>query len=147
MGAVTIVEITNEHPNFYRWIGPFLGSREVHAELGGPVYDDVGKRWWVAFDTAAHDVLGFCALTVVGPTVHLGSAYVVPAAREAGVYAQLFEARLRAAVEMGMKIRAAVRPDAKKLFVRHAFKVVRETANYTTFEREPKVRTTKEKRR
>lgn len=143
MGAVEVVEIDNADPRFYPWLGPFLGSREVHAELGGPVYDDPGKRWWVA--RSGDKVVGFCALHVEGPTVKLGSAYVIPSARDEGVYSALFEARLEAAAALGLKMRAVVRPDAKKLFVRHHFVAVRDTTNYTIFEREPKAAPKKKK--
>jgi GNAT superfamily N-acetyltransferase len=163
---VTIIERTRESGDFYHLVGPFLGSRDVHRALGGPVYDDPGKRWWIAihqqnvsmphgplrgmedgYEQASIEVVGFCALTVDGPTVHLGSAYVVPEHRSDGVYAELFEARLKAARASGLKLRATVKPDAATLFRRHGFRVVRETANYTVFELAPPATPAKKNRR
>ena len=140
MEALTIVETDNTAPDFYRLVGPFLGSREVHRELGGPVYDDPGKIWWLAMLGGA--VVGFCALRVEGRTVKLGSAYVVPDARRSGACERLFEARLAQALELDLPIRATVRPAAAALFRRHSFRVVRETTGYTTFERAPKTKAT-----
>lgn len=137
MGSVEVVELTNDDPRFYHWIGPFLGSREVHRELGGPVYDDPGKRWWVARKRDV--VVGFCALTVDGGTARLGSAYVVPEERNDGVYSALFVARLDAALALAVPLRAVVRPDAKKLFAKNGFTATRETANYIYFARESSV--------
>lgn len=138
MEALTIVETDNTAPDFYRLVGPFLGSREVHRELGGPVYDDPGKLWWLAM--LGGDVVGFCALRVEGRTVKLGSAYVVPDARRCGAYEKLFEARLAHALQLELPIRATARPAAAALFRRHRFHVVRETTGYMTFERAPKAK-------
>lgn len=138
MEALTIVETDNTAPDFYRLVGPFLGSRDVHRELGGPVYDDPGKLWWLAMLGGA--VVGFCGLRVEGRVVKLCSAYVVPHARRSGVYEQLFQTRLTQALQLDLPIRGTVRPAAAALFLRHGFRIIRETANYATIERAPKAK-------
>ena len=46
--AYELVEMTNQDPDFYRIVGPWLSRREIVDELGGPVWDDAGKEWIIA---------------------------------------------------------------------------------------------------
>lgn len=40
--------ITNTDPGFYPLLGPFLARREVVKTVGGPLWDDDTKTWFVA---------------------------------------------------------------------------------------------------
>src|SRR5690606_29778848 len=70
-------------------------------ELGAPVWDDDGKRWFVAM--LGRKIAGFAALRTVGKHLSLVSAYVLPVHRRSGVYTELLRARLEAAGEAPLK--------------------------------------------
>jgi hypothetical protein len=84
--------MTNRTRGFYALLGPFLARREVVAEVGGHMWDDDDKTWFVAVD--GKTVVGFCAArpAAKGVTSYL-SAYVAPSSRRAGVYRVLWQAR------------------------------------------------------
>ncbi|UWZ37800.1 GNAT family N-acetyltransferase [Dactylosporangium roseum] len=84
--------MTNQSRSFYRLLGPFLARREVVAEVGGPIWDEDDKTWFVALADGV--VVGFCAARESGSVVTLQSAYVVPGYRRSGVYRALFADRL-----------------------------------------------------
>lgn len=88
----TIHRLTNRSRSFYRLMGPFLARREVIAEIGGPIWDDDDKVWFIALVDGA--VIGFCAARPgrSGRTVYQ-SAYVAPDWRKQGVYRALWRAR------------------------------------------------------
>jgi GNAT superfamily N-acetyltransferase len=89
-----IREMTNADEDFYRLLGPFLSRREIVNELGSPVWDDDGKRWFVAIDRGT--VIGLAGLRKNGRGFLLISAYVVPERRGQGIYAALLRARMTA---------------------------------------------------
>lgn len=41
-----IVEMENSDENFYKFLGPVFGSREVQRVTGDRFYDDPGKKWY-----------------------------------------------------------------------------------------------------
>jgi len=71
-----LTTMTNQHPDFYRVLGPFLARREVHKQVGGPVYDDDGKTWIVARNSDGQ-VLGFIGITNAKGTAVAKSCYLV----------------------------------------------------------------------
>lgn len=88
--AYTIREIANIDPDFYSILGPFLSRREVVDELGGPMWDDDGKTWWIAV-ASEEEVLGTIAL-------HRGqvcSFFITPASRGRSIGAALLGYVLR----------------------------------------------------
>lgn len=90
--ATDIRVMTNTTRGFYTLIGPYLARRSIVAELGGQLWDDDGKTWFVALDGRA--VLGFCAAQpAAGGKVTYQSAYVLPEHRRRGVYRALWQAR------------------------------------------------------
>lgn len=131
MESIRTVEMTNEHPDFYRLVGPFLSRRAIAGELGYPVWDDDDKRWWVALDGPT--VLGFVALRPESGKTILTSAYVLPAHRKRGVYRQLFAARLAAAEALGRPIESTVMAAAAPAFEAAGFTRVRSRGRYVTY--------------
>lgn len=71
-----LTTMTNQHPDFYRVLGPFLARREVHKAVGAPVYDDDGKVWIIAMD--GHEVAGFLGLENRKGAIAIRSCYLVP---------------------------------------------------------------------
>ena len=89
---ITVRAMTNRTRGFYTLMGPYLARREIVKELGGHLWDDDDKTWFVA--TNGSQVLGFCAARpgVRGVTV-FQSSYVLPAHRRRGVYRAIMQAR------------------------------------------------------
>lgn len=77
---VFMEEISRLRPDFYSLMGLFFGSRQVAKEVGINIYDDAGKRWFVAIENGK--VIGFASLK--GRLV--SDCYVVPSKRNAGVF-------------------------------------------------------------
>jgi GNAT superfamily N-acetyltransferase len=91
--APEIRELTNTSPEFYPLIGPFLARRDIVAELGGHLWDDDDKTWFVAIQ-GDREVIGFCAArSAPGGKTTFQSAYVLPPHRRHGVYRRLWKAR------------------------------------------------------
>lgn len=91
MSDIEIRVMTNKTKGFYTQVGPFLARREIVTELGGHLWDDDDKTWFVAIK--GRTVIGFCAARpVAGKTTYL-SAYVVPGHRRQGVYRRLWQER------------------------------------------------------
>lgn len=122
-----ILTLTNKSPEFYPLMGPFLSRREIAKEMGGPIWDDDNKTWFVATERGA--VAGFCALR--GNV--LCSAYVMPERRGKRVYDALFEAREKAAPTG--PLRATVRKGAIGTLRRHGFKAGAKRGAFTTMTR------------
>jgi GNAT superfamily N-acetyltransferase len=88
---IEIDSIDNTSAAFYNLIGPFLARRSIEKEVGGRMYDDDGKTWFLA--TINAKVVGFCAGIPRRQDVHFVSAYVLPDYRGKGVYRKLCDAR------------------------------------------------------
>ncbi len=89
-----ILTLTNTSPRFYPLLGPFLARREIIKELGGPLYDEDGKQWFIAL-TPGGQVAGFASMLLKKEqVVHLCEAYVVPAYRHQGLHQRLIDVRL-----------------------------------------------------
>ena len=95
------------------WIalGEFMCSREVHRDIGGPIFSQPGSVFFVARDDAEQGVIGFCALSNRGSTVWYDSAYVVPHRRGEGVFTHLAGARDEFAKLLGKPVKTAVKPE------------------------------------
>lgn len=84
-----ITTLTNQDKDFYPVLGPFLARREVVAAVGGPVWDEDGKVWFVA--QQGKKVVGFAALEIKGQQALFCSDY---APEQPNVAAALLEVRL-----------------------------------------------------
>lgn len=74
--------ITNEHPDFYPLIGPFLSRRWVVKAYGDTLWDDDGMTWAVARTEEGSKVMGFAALTPRKNGFQLCNDYVLPEYRD-----------------------------------------------------------------
>lgn len=92
MGHLRLEILTNTDLRFYPLLGPYLARRDLVTALGGPLYDDPGKHWWVAFEGEA--MMGFGAVVVQGRAAHFCSDYVLPEYRRQGLHARLIAERL-----------------------------------------------------
>lgn len=86
-------------PDFYSVMGPFLSRREIVKEIGGPIWDEPDKVWFVR--TCPAGIAGFSALQVRGQTAYLLSSYTLPAYRRQGIYTELLQERLAFARKEG----------------------------------------------
>lgn len=95
--------MTNKDEDFYKYMGPFFGSRKVAKELGMPLWDDDERTWIIAFDN--DKVVGFCSFVKHKSQnkATLKSGYVVEEYRNSGIYDQLFKYRLDVLKEMKVK--------------------------------------------
>lgn len=132
MGNYLIRRLTNADPDFYPLVGPFLGSRQVHRDIGNPIWDELGKVWYVALQNNV--VCGFVAAISQSGGVVFCSDYVVPACRERGVYAELFINRIHDYADEPI-ITAAVLPAAIKVYASHGFAPIGNRGRYTTMRR------------
>lgn len=119
-----ILRLTNQSPEFYPLMGPFLSRRAIAKEMGGPIWDDDGKIWFVAVDRGK--VAGFAAIR--GNV--LCSAYVLPDRRGSKVYDALLRERLTAAP--AGTLRAVARKAAVGSLRRHGFKAGAKRGAFTT---------------
>jgi len=130
---LTIRAMTNREPGFYPLLGPFLARREVVQEIGGPIWDDDGKIWFVALDEDGL-VAGFCAARDMGRYVSFTSDYVLPEHRNRGVYKALFAERMRH--YRGRQVRAVCRPGAAIVYAAYGFRQTGETKEFVRMRRD-----------
>lgn len=128
--SVSIVQTNNRQRVFYSWVGPFLGRRQIAGELGGQVWNDDNKVWWVAL--AKGDPVGCVACQWLGPDrAVFASDYVRPDFRGQGIYGQLFEARLES-VAASVHVEATATKESLGTFLKHGFKKVRQIGSRYT---------------
>lgn len=84
-GDLILRKLTNLDRSFYPTMGPFLARREIAKEVGGHIWDDDNKRWYVAVE--GRKVAGFAAARDGSARVTFQSAYTLPDYRRRGVYA------------------------------------------------------------
>ncbi len=130
--ACQIVTMTNEDRDFYSVIGPFLARRAIIKELGEPLWDDDGMRWFIALAPSGA-VLGFAVLMPRGKVLELTNSYVLPEWRGRGIYRQLLTARLEA-VPVGTALRALTTSKSVNALLRRGFVVRRQRGQYTEVE-------------
>ncbi|HET9893646.1 MAG TPA: ParB/RepB/Spo0J family partition protein [Streptosporangiaceae bacterium] len=126
-----VVALTNEHPEFYRLIGPFLSRREIERETGGRLYDEDGKTWFAAISDG--NVVGVCA-AVPGAVTIYQSDYVLPAHRGRGAYRALSAAR---AAAFPGRARAVCTAASLAAYLAGGFRETRRKGRFTVVEREP----------
>lgn len=103
---------------FYQVLGPHLLRRDAMAEVGGPVYVEVGSQWFVVRDGCS--VLGWSCLEQVGGRAVLRASWVAPWARRRGIYRALFDARLEA-VKRPADVTCHVKPELEPFLARYGF--------------------------
>ncbi|MFC6080887.1 hypothetical protein [Sphaerisporangium aureirubrum] len=114
--TTTLATMTNADPRFYTLLGPYLARRDVHRQVGGPIYDDDNKTWIIATDNGA--VTGFIGIRSQGGVV-AESCYLVDE-NDTDLLALLIRAAL-----------ACVAPTPVRATVRHARAAVYTSAGFT----------------
>ena len=122
-----VIQITNQSWRFYSVMGQFLSQREITKELGSPVWDDLGKLWWLSatnfYSPLKPTIHGFvAAIRLPNKKVSFCSDYVIPEFRGQGVYRELFAARLEAFP--AATIKATVTKSSKKEYENNGFKCI-----------------------
>lgn len=108
--TVRIQHLEHGDPRLWELIGPALASREVHRELGGPMYSAPDTHWWVALDAGV--LIGFASLRLTSSAAWIDYTYVVESWRGRGLHTQVAAARDAWAaqhVAEGLPLRVAVR--------------------------------------
>jgi GNAT superfamily N-acetyltransferase len=124
---LTLRTLTNKDRSFYQIMGPYLARRNIVKDLGGHIWDDDNKTWYVALN--GRQVVGFCAARDDGKTVAFQSAYTLPDHRKQGVYRMLFLARL--ADHPGRRVRCVATEATLPVLLAHGFTPVRNRGRYT----------------
>lgn len=70
-----LIELTNTDRAFYPTLGPFLANRDVIKTVGGPIWDDDTKTWFLLKDKK-HGVMGFAAVALHGHRTTIESLYI-----------------------------------------------------------------------
>lgn len=125
-----ITEVTNETPGFYNDLGPIFGSREIEKELGGKVYDDPGRTWFVA--KAGDKVAGVCCYEIKAGKAQLKSAYVYPEFRGQGLWNKLCDMRERAAFEHVDELVVTAKGEHKDIWLKRGFEETGKRGSYVT---------------
>jgi GNAT superfamily N-acetyltransferase len=122
----SLIPLTNQDPDFYPTVGPFLSRRAIVAELGHPVWDDDDKQWIAAVseDGETFGIVGRRGADVC-------SLYVDPDRRGLLVGAAL----LNAAADVDEPLRATVTESAVDLFTDLGFTPTGSRGRYTTMTR------------
>lgn len=129
MASDVITPIDKTDPEFYPLMGPFLASRDVVHQVGGPIWDDDGKTWLVARRDGA--VTGFIALTKRGARTVVESGYTV--AGSPALMGRLVKAAVRHAGSTPLT--ATVRHEHTGAYTAAGFTVVEEKVNFVRLER------------
>lgn len=131
--------MTNKDEGFYKYMGPFFGSRKVAKELGMPLWDDDDRTWIIAFD--GDKVVGFCSFVKHKSQnkATLKSGYVVEEYRAHGIYDKLFKYRLDVLKEMKVKKLISTTTDKSwHTHERYGFKHTINRGRYRVYEMELK---------
>jgi predicted GNAT family acetyltransferase len=115
---------------FLYHVGEFLAMKEVHTEIGEPVYDTPEMVWFVAFNEKGKAV-GFASYINEHPQIKLAWAYVMPDQRKKGIYKKLWDARWKEIMQLNPeKITATCRMVLLPFFKKKKFEITKEWKNY-----------------
>ena len=129
MKEVTIIK--KEHSiELMRRISEISLSEEFVKDLKYPVYSTENHSWYLAYKE--DKLIGFCSALIQNNTVVFKHDYVLKNERNNGVYSLLFKSRLNDF--KGKKIKSTVTNKSVSTFIKHNFKIIKETKNYTFLE-------------
>lgn len=134
-----IVRLTNVDDQFYPLLGPFLSRRAVVTELGGPIWDEDDKVWFVRMGSTG-EALGFLAAVPRGKgAAHICSGYVLPERRRQGIHTALLSTVTAWLAERRFtQITATVTPAACAAYDQQGFKPSGQRGRYRTYSLELK---------
>ena len=81
--------MSNVHPDFYRLMGKWFGSRQAQKEIGYPIFDDYEKEWYLAFEDSV--LIGFASEM----NSYISDCYVLPEFRRRRVLMEILTAMIR----------------------------------------------------
>lgn len=129
--GIHVKRLTNRDREFYPLMGPFLARRDIEKELGGRIYDEDDRVWYIAL--SGKRVLGFCSARQTKTEAVYQSAYVVPEHRRRGVYEALWAKR---AEEFPGPATSVVTSGALSMFTKHGFAVARTKGRFFVVRRD-----------
>jgi hypothetical protein len=134
-----IVLITNEHPDFYTLIGPFLARRHVDKAYGGRMWNEDGMAWFVAL-APDREVMGFAALSPGKRELRVCNEYIRPEYREQGhvIQSQLIDSVL-ASCPANSTVIATADPSKRDLYGEKGFTLLRSKGKYPVMVKTVKV--------
>lgn len=133
-GDYKITLINNQDPNFYNWVGPFLGNRKIANALGMPIWNDDDKVWLIALKN--EQCIGISSYIIKGKKAYLKSSYVLPEHRGKGIYDYFFKKRLELIQkEKAISVITGTATEmSKNTYIRYGFKNVIMRGKYYVFE-------------
>lgn len=126
-----VLKLDNSNPDFYVIMGKYLSRRDIVKEIGGNVWDDDGKVWFIALN--GDEVQGWVAVTVNKSVATYCSDYVLQAHRGSDIEGILFDARDKEYNHL--EVRATVSTTALKPYLSRGFCEIRTNGQYTVIER------------
>lgn len=131
-----IIEMTNRSDQFYLSMGPLLSRREIVKEVGGPIWDDDSKRWFLYMNSHG-TVIGFAAMIATEKVVHMCSSWVRPGHRRQGIGASLVRRRIEQSQKLfpGVAMSAVCTAKSVGNYRRAGFRCAKQTKNFVTMEK------------
>lgn len=120
-----IRRMSNANPDFYRMLGPLMGSRQVEKEVGIRLYDDEDKEWY----TAWHGGVFAGVASVRGSVV--SDCYVKPSFRCNGALTALLSSIV---TDSGHSLKASCTKMSAGVFEKAGFVEVKRTKNFVMVE-------------
>ena len=114
--------MSNVHPDFYRIMGKWFGSRQAQKEIGYPIFDDDDKEWYLAFDDGV--LVGFASEI----NSYISDCYVLPEYRRRWVLMEILTSMMR---NVDLPAKAYCTPMSVGAFKKLGFVEYSKTKNYT----------------
>lgn len=89
--GIDIKQFKHTSKRLWSLIGPLVTDREIHKELGGPIYSSPDCTWFVAIDSG--QVVGFAMVREAKTSIWLDYAWTKQSSRGNGVHKKLAAAR------------------------------------------------------
>jgi hypothetical protein len=114
----------NTEKTFYEYLGPFIGKRDIHKEIGIAIYDDNNKLWAIA--KINNTVVGFASKR----KLIISDCYVLKKYRKKGILTEMLKLLC-----FEDKLKATCTEMSKGAFKKIGFVSVKETKKFTYMEK------------
>ncbi|MCE7081135.1 hypothetical protein [Streptomyces sp. ST2-7A] len=131
-----LTTLTDTHPDFYPTLGPYLANRDVHHEIGGPIWDEPTKTWIIA--RTGTTITGFIGINQGNRRTTVESLWIAPNA-PADTPTHLINA---AVTNFGhdRDLHTVVRNSLADTHTKAGFATLKTTRNFTTMVRPATIR-------